>query len=246
MLAAAVNYLGSSPKKTMGSCLLKIFSDFKLIELSPGDDFDEGRLQLCQPQGYEDLMKSVQIVGNLHGSQLELRGPKAKLQRVIRHMLYFDQEKSCTQVFLEGSEGIKDFPWAIQIVLIQLPVTGMEYESEMMRKADILVISGFNDDEREAYLEKTKKTYPKIPAFAERLEEGLSPEVTECLEKLWAAYLDTRKKIKDKLELEHPDLLISCARAHKLAKELRVSSFLLGSVCDELGYRITNCWLGFF
>lgn len=246
MLAVALNYLGSIQERELGPLLINFFNEFKMIRLSPCGDREEGRLQICQPQGHEELMKNIQISWNPAESLLELRGPKDKLQRTVRYMLYFDEKKKYKQVFLEGDDGINDFPWAIQIAVIQLPVWGWEYDPEVIRKSDVIVINSSDKEENENFIAKVKKLDPDIPIFLEKLQEGLSQDIKDCLKVLFAKHVEKRARIKEKLESQHPHSLISCAQACRLSGELGVSSFLLGSVCDELGYRITNCRLGCF
>ncbi|MFZ3132235.1 MAG: hypothetical protein WA125_14360 [Desulfosporosinus sp.] len=246
MLAVALNYLGSGQERELGPALRKLFNDFKRVKFSPWADLEEGPLQLCQPQGNEDLMKDIQKSWNPAEALLELRGPKAKLLRALRSMFYFDKAKEYHNVFLEGGQGVDDFPWAIQIVMLQLPVLVGEYDPEVIRKADILVINGSDQAEIENFSAEAKKIQPEIPIFTEKVQVGLSQDIKACLEALFAANLAKRDSIKTKLELRHPDKLLSCTQARSLSDELGFSSFLVGSVCDELGYRITNCWLGCF
>lgn len=49
MLAVALNYLGSSQEKNLGSVLIKLFDDFKIVKLSPWANIEEGPLKLCRP-----------------------------------------------------------------------------------------------------------------------------------------------------------------------------------------------------
>ncbi len=41
-------------------------------------------------------------------------------------------------------------------------------------------------------------------------------------------------------------MAVNSKQARRMARELGVSMFLVGSVCDELGYKITRCGLGCF
>ncbi|HWQ42097.1 MAG TPA: hypothetical protein VN456_08705 [Desulfosporosinus sp.] len=246
MLAVALNYLGFRQEENLGLALIKLFKEFKIVELSPYADSERGRLQLCQPQGYEELMKSIQTSWHSTESRLELRGPKDKLLRTVRNMVYFEEEKKYNQVFLEGGDGFNDFPWAIQIVMIPRPVLGWEYDPEVIGQADIIIINASTKEDNECFSAKAKKIHPDIPFFIEKVQEGLSQKIKDCLETIFADYLEKRARIKAELEFKYPDLRLSCAQARRLAEELEVSSYLVGSVCDELGYRITNCQLGCF
>lgn len=157
MLAVALNYKGAEVEKNLGSILMELFDGFKMIKIYPGDDLKKDQLQLCQSEGYKDLMAYIQENGDPSNSMLELWGPRSKLQKAVRYKFYFDQEKKIENV-----------------------------------------------------------------------------------------YLDKRKNIEKMLQQKQPELLISCKQARRMARELGVSMFLVGSVCDELGYKITRCGLGCF
>ncbi|HIE12905.1 MAG TPA: hypothetical protein EYP63_05710 [Desulfotomaculum sp.] len=43
-----------------------------------------------------------------------------------------------------------------------------------------------------------------------------------------------------------PGKRITCARALELARELKVSPFIVGAACDALGVKIRECQLGCF
>lgn len=43
-----------------------------------------------------------------------------------------------------------------------------------------------------------------------------------------------------------PEKRITCARAHQLAAELKVSLIVIGAACDSLGIKIGECQLGCF
>ncbi len=247
MLAVALNYKGAVEEKNFGSILMKLFDGFKMVKLCPGDDLEEGRLQLCRPEGYEDLMEYIQEFWNPSESVLELRGPMVKLQRAVRHMFFFDEEKKFEKAFLEGCDGITDFLWAVQIVVVQLPVAGWEQDAQWFRKAEIIVLNDSEREESRDFAAKIKKIRPDIPLFIEKVfQEGLSKELQDSLEALFAAYLEKRKKIKEMLQKKQPEQLVTCEQARRMAGELGISLFLFGSVCDELGYRVTRCGLGCF
>ncbi|TEB08061.1 hypothetical protein Psch_01616 [Pelotomaculum schinkii] len=246
MLAVATSYLGLTDEQKFGPVFMKSFDDFMVVKLSPCGDLEEGRLQLCQPEGYGDLLKNIQKSWNASQSLLELRGPKVKLQRMVRYMFFFDEEKKFEKVLLEGCDGITDFPWAVQIVVIQLPVKVLEQDLEWIRKADIIVLLDSESEAARDFATGMKTIRPDIPIFSEKVQEGLSNDLKVSLEVLFADYIKKRNRIKDILNSRHPELQISCTSAHRMAGELGVSLFLVGSVCDELGYRITQCGLGCF
>ncbi len=246
MLAVALNYIGETEEQNLGYMLLKYFAGFKLVKLSPSKIVKEGRLQICQPEGYGDLQKDIQQYQDPAGIFLELRGPRDKLQRTVRYMFFFDEEKKYSKVVLEGCDGIADFPWALQLVLVELPASGWGRKTPWIREADMIVINGTESEESRGLIAKVKEVCPNIPVYTEKVREGFSPELQENLEILFAAYMEKRKRIKDLLELQYPEQEISCALANSTAGKLGVSSFLVGSVCDELGYSITRCGLGCF
>lgn len=246
MLPVAINYKGVIEGKKLGSILIKLFNDFKMIKLYPGDDPEEERLQLCQPEGYEDLLKYIQESWNPSKSMLELRGPRVKLQRAVRHILFFDEEKKYEKAFLEGCDGITDFPWAVQIFVVQLPVLDLEQETEWIQKAEIIVLNDAEGEESRDFAAKVKLIRPDIPFFIEQFQEGLSKELQDSLEDLFDVHLKKRRRIKEMLQEKQSEQLISCEQAHRMAGKLGVSLSLVGSVCDELGYRIVRCGLGCF
>ncbi|HBC94285.1 MAG TPA: hypothetical protein DCZ10_15660 [Pelotomaculum sp.] len=246
MLAAATSYLGLADGQKFGPVFMKSFDDFTAIRLTPCGDLEEGGLQLCQPEGYGDLLKSIQKSWNPSKSLLELRGPKVKLQRMVRYMFFFDEEEKSEKVLLEGRDGITDFPWAVQIVVVQPPVKALESDPEWISKADVIVLLDAESEAGKDFAAGLKTICPDIPVFAEKAREGLSNDLKVSLEVLFADYIKKRNRIKDILQARYPELQISCTRAHRLAGELGASLFLVGNVCDELGYRITQCGLGCF
>lgn len=246
MLAVALNYIGETKEQKLGYMLVKHFAGFKVVKLSPSEIVKEGRLQICQPEGYGNLQKDIQQYQDPAGTYLELRGPRDKLQRTVRYMFFFDEEKKYSKVVLEGCDGLADFPWALQLVLVEPPASVWERKPAWIRKADIIVIKGTESEESRELIAKVKEIRPDIPVHTEKVREGLSQELIENLEALFSSYVEKRKKIKDLLELQHPEQQISCLLANSMARKLGVSSFLVGSVCDELGYSITRCGLGCF
>lgn len=247
MLAVAINYKGAVEEKNLGSILMKLFDGFKMVKLYPGDKLEEGRLQLCRPEGYEDLLEYIKESWNPSGSVLELRGPGVKLQRAVRHMFFFDEEKKFEKAFLEGCDGITDFPWAVQIAVVQLPVVGWEQDAQWFRKAEIIILNDSEREESRDFAAKIKKLRPDTPLFIEKVfQEGLSKELQDSLEALFADYLKKRKGIKKMLQEKQPEQLITCEQARRMAGELGAGLFLFGNVCDELGYRVTRCGLGCF
>ena len=246
MLAVAVNYIGAIKEKQFGPVFVKFFDDFKVVKPSPYGDLGKGRLQLCQPEEYEEALKGIQKYWDPTETFLELKGPKDKLQKVVRQMCFFDEEKKYEKVLLEGFDGITDFPWAVQIVMVQLPVLDWGQEPEWLRKADILILNDADRQESRDFLAKVKKARPGIEIFIEKVQEGLSKELKQCLETLFAEYLEKRRRIREVLEKQQSEQVISCEQAHRMAGKLKVSLFLFGNVCDECGYRVTRCRLGCF
>ncbi|NQS76274.1 MAG: hypothetical protein HQP61_07525 [Peptococcaceae bacterium] len=246
MLAVAINYQGAVEEKNLGSTLMKIFDGFKLIKLYPSDDLAPDRLQLCRSEGYAELIKDIQEYRHPVESLLELRGPRIKLLRAVRHMFFFEEEKKYDQVFLEGGNGIIDFPWAFQLVLVEPPVSEWEQKPRWIKEADMMVIGGDKSEKNKNFIARIKKIRPDVPIYTEKIQNDLSPELKENLELLFAAYVEKRKKTKDALQLQYPKPQITCEQAQEMAGKLGVSLFLLGSVCDELGYSVIRCRLGCF
>ncbi|MCG9969320.1 hypothetical protein L9W92_14980 [Pelotomaculum terephthalicicum JT] len=245
MLAVALNCIGAIGEEEFGPALVKLFNDFMVVKLIPHEDLAEARLQLCQPAGYGELQKDIEESWNPSESLLELRGPNAKLRRMVRQMFFFDEEKKFEKVLLEGCDGITDFPWAVQIVVMQLPV-GWEQVLEWIYMADIIVLIDSESEVCRDFAARLKTIGPDIPVFLENVQEGLSNDLKVGLEVLFADYIKKRDEIKDILESQYPEQLISCAQAHRMAGKLGVSLPLVGNVCDEHGYRVTYCRLGCF
>ena len=246
MLGVALNCWGGTEEDQFGPMFVKLFNDFKVVKIIPYDDLKKGRLQLCQPEEYEELIKKIQKNWDPSGTFLELRGLKSKLQKAVRQMFFFDEENKYEKVLLEGCDGISDFAWAIQIVMIQQPVLGWEQRLEWIKKADILVLNDLEGEESQDIMARVKMIRPDIPIFIEKVQEGLSKELKDSLEDSFAAYLEKRTRIKIMLEEKQPEQSISCAQARIMAGKLRVNWFLFGNVCDECGYSITNCGFGCF
>lgn len=246
MLTAALNYIGMPEENDFGAMFVNLFNDFKVVRLSTYEDLKPDRLKICEPVKYEELIKEVQEYWDPSQTFLELRGLKVRLQKAVRQMCFFDEEKKFDKVLLQGREGIIDFPWAVQIVILQLPVPGWKQKPEWLRKADVLILNDSGDEESRDFIAKVKKLRPNLPVFTEKIQAGLSGELRDSLETLFSSYLVKREKIKDTLEEKYPGQTISCEQAHRLAGRLKVNMFLLGNVCDECGYRITRCSLGCF
>ena len=246
MLAAALNYRGRVEDKDWGSVFIRQFDEFKLIRLAPYEEIEKVRLQLCQPEDYEELAQHIQKKWDAAEICLEMRGPKVKLLRAVRQMLFFDQEKRYDRVLLEGCDGVKDFPWALQIMVIQLPAAEAELDPESMEGADILILNDSPETESRGFIAGIRKDHPDIPVFAEKMGGGFSPELKAGLEALFNTYMEKRERIKAMLAEKLSEPSISCAQACSMAGELQVSSFLFGNVCDECGYSITHCGLSCF
>lgn len=244
MLAVALNYVGMIEEENLGPMFVKLFNDFKVVKLSPYDDVKEAQLQLCQPESYKELVKHIQQVWDSSETFLELRGSKVKLQKTVRQMLFFDEEKKYKKVLLEGCHGISDFPWAIQIVLIQLPVSDREQKLDWMGQADVLILYNSEEEASRDFINRLKMIRPDIPIFIEKVQAGWSEELKDSLETLFSSYLEKRQRIKEMLAEKYPEQSISCEEARRMAG--KVNRFLFGNVCDECGYRITHCGLGCF
>lgn len=246
MLAAALNSIGGIPEDTFGQKFVELFNDFKVVKLSPIEELEKGPLQLCVPVEYQELIKNIQYNWDSTQTFLEMRGLKAKLQRAIRQMFFFDEEKIFDKVLLLGCVGVNDFPWAIQVVVMQPPVSGWEQNLELIGQADILVLNDVDESEAGKLIEQVKLTRPDMPVFAEEISQGLSIEFKDSLEKIFIDHLAKRKRIKQMLREKQTGQSISCEQAYKMAAKLRVGLYLFGNVCDECGYSITRCRLGCF
>jgi len=91
-----------------------------------------------------------------------------------------------------------------------------------------------------------KKIRSALPLITEKVQEGISKDLEASLKALFVSYVEKRERIKTMLKEQYPGKTLSCTQAREMVEQLGVNSFLLGSVCDEVGYRITNCWLGCF
>lgn len=246
MLAVALNNKGVTEEAKIESAFIELFKDFKVIKISYADDLPKDHLELCQPVEYKELVKDIQADWDASETFLQLHGLKDKVQRAVRQMFFFDKEKNFEKVLLEGCEGMADYPWALQIVIAELPGTELEPDPEWIGQTDILIINNLDDKASRAFVEKVKNIRPNLPVFFENISTGLSLELKNNLQLLFADYLDKRQKIKSVLEEKYPQRLIQCEQARRMAHKLRVSVFLFGNVCDECGYRITHCGLGCF
>ncbi len=245
MLAAALNYIGTMREKEIEASFMEAFKDFKMVKLFPDSDSGAGRLQLCQPREYRDLVKDIDQSWNPAESQVELRGTKDKLLRMARQMFFFDEEKQYKKVFLAGGNGINDFPWAIQIVIVQLPVAGWMDNPEWLRRADLLIVSPGGEGD-EDFIAAIQKKRPELPLLREKVQGRISGDLEMFLTALFAAYEEKRERIKAGLAEQYPEKSLSCTQAREMVGQLGINSFLFGSVCDEAGYQITHCWLGCF
>jgi hypothetical protein len=246
MLAIATSYPGFTDGQQIWPLFVKLFDDFAVVKLSPTGDLEEGRLQLCQPEGYGDLLQAVHSSWNPSKNLLELRGPKDKLLRTVRYMFFFDEEKKFEKVLLEGCDGLTDFPWALQIIVIKLPLENLEQQPEWIHKADAVILVDSENELCGDFTDRMKMIRPELPVFSEKPGESLSRDLKAGLEVMFAGYVKKRSRIKDVLTSRYPEQQISCTLAHRMAGELGVDMFLVGSVCDEIGYRITQCRLGCF
>lgn len=246
MIAVALNHTGLLEEQNLGQMFVQRFADFKVVKLNPYDETKAGQLALCQSETYAELMNQVQKDWDPSGTFLELRGKQAKLQRAVRQMLFFDPEKNFERVLLDGCDGIRDFPWAIQIVILQMPVRDWGQKLEWIKKADMLVIKNAAGEKSSTFFDRVKIIRPQLPIFTEKLQEGWSKECTESLESLFAGYLEKRQRIKAILAEKCPAQSVSCEQASRMAANLGVSRFLFGNVCDEYGYSISHCGFGCF
>ncbi|HWP98705.1 MAG TPA: hypothetical protein VN426_17815 [Syntrophomonadaceae bacterium] len=247
MLAVALNHAGTiSDGQTFGPVFARTFPEFKAVKLVPIDGLKTGPLELCQPVGYEEIKKDIIKTCDRTGTFLELTGRSDKLQRAVRQMFFFDQETKFNNILFHGCNDINDFPWAMQILIVQLPVVDWKQDSTMIKMADVLIINSSKGNETEEFITKVKKIRPHIPIYVEKIEERLSRELQENLMSLFAAYEEKRSMVKTALREKYPKQIISCEQARGMARKLKVSTFLLGNVCDECGYKVANCGLGCF
>lgn len=246
MLAVALNHMGAITGNGFVSGFLKQFDDFQVLKLNFCDDLAEKQLQLCQPEKEEALLKDTLERLDLFKPLLELQGTRDRLQKTVRSMFFPGREKKYENVLLTGCDGMTEFPWAIQIVVVQPPAPGWEQDPEWVRRADVIALHGLEEEERGKFTAGVKALRPGVPIFAEKAAADLSKDLKDSLEALFSAYLEKRKKIKEKLTEQQTGRLIGCEQARKLAGTLGVSLPLVGSVCDESGYRITRCGLGCF
>lgn len=247
MLAVALNQMGAASGDGFVSGFLKHFNDFQILKLNLYDDFTDKELQLCQPEEEEALVKETLGRMDLSAPLLELRGTRDKLQRIVRSMFFPGAEKKYEKVLLTGCDGMADFPWAVQVVLVQLPAPGRGQGLERVRRADAVVLQGLAEEESRKFTEGVRAFRPHMPIFSETAAGDLSQDLTDSLADLFSSYLEMREKIKVMLEEQQSGpLLVDCEQARRLAGSLGVSLALVGSVCDETGFRITRCGLGCF
>ncbi len=245
MLAVALNYTGAlEEENNFRPMFMRQFNDFKVIKLSPYDKGSKSRLQLCQPEEYEAIVKQIKKEWEPSGTFLELRGARAKLQKTVRQKLFFDEEK-IDKVLLDSSNGINDFPWAVQIAIIQSPLPEGRQDKGRIKKVDVMVIN-HPETEVPGVHKKIQAIRADLPVFAKDIWEGWPQELTDSLEAAFAGYLEKKQRIKEILAAKYPEQMLSCKQAHRLAGKLKVNPFLFGNVCDECAYIITSCGLGCF
>jgi hypothetical protein len=241
-----MNHMGTIGEESFASMFMRLFADFKVIKLSPCEDSEEKRLQVCQPEKDTDLLKDIQQNSDPSEPILKLEGPRAKLQKAVRSMLFPGQKKKNEKILLIGRDILNDFPWAIRIVVVPLPVLDREQDMKWFLKADFIVLHDPEREKNKDFIFVLKTIRPDISIFTEKLQAELSEGIKKSFEAIFADYLVKRKRIKERLEKQQPGQLISCAQARRIAGELGVSSHLVGSVCDEFGYMVTQCSLGCF
>ncbi|TEB09602.1 hypothetical protein [Pelotomaculum propionicicum] len=246
MLAVALNSLGTIDEEYFASLFVRQFTGFKVIKLSLYKDAEKDQLQVCQPEKDADLLKDLIQNSDPADPILRLKGPRAKLQKAVRSMFFPGQKKKHEKVLLIGSEGFNDFPWAVQIVAVQLNVLDLIQDTEELQKSGFMILHDPEKNESENFIVGVKTLHPENTMYVELYQGDRSKDIKKCYEVVFAEYLVKRKKIKERLEEQHPGQVISCAQAGRIAGELRVSTYLVGSVCDEYGYQITNCGLGCF
>ncbi|MEL7567860.1 MAG: hypothetical protein AAGU27_23685 [Dehalobacterium sp.] len=244
MLTAALNQKGPINRESFSLVFTQHFNDFKTVRIVPQEDLPEGPLQMCQPDKDEDLLKDIEIYLDSTKTFIELRGTKMQLQKAVRNMFFLGIENK--KVLFLGNDGISDFPWAIQIVIVKLPVSGWEPDKTWVRKADVIIVDGSAEKENQDFAAQIKMINPVLPIFNENIQAGLSKGLKDYLAVLFTAYNEKIRCIKEMLAEQHPDRHISCAQAHKIAGKLGVSAPLVGNACDQYGYRITHCSLGCF
>ncbi len=246
MLVVALNHIGAITDNNFASGFLKQFDDFQVLKFNFYDDFAEEQLQVCQPEKEEALLKDTLEGLDLSKPLLELQGTRDRLQKAVRSMFFPGRAKKYENVLLTGCDGMSDFPWAVQIVLVQPPAPDPEQDPEWVRRADVIVLYGLEEEESSRFAAGLKALRPRIPIFAEKAAEDLSKDLQDSLEALFSAHLEKRKRIKEKLAEQQAGRMIDCEQARRLAGTLGVSLALVGSVCDESGYRIARCGLGCF
>lgn len=246
ILVAAINSIGAAPDNSFESVFFKEFTGFQTVKLSFCADSAEKKLQICQPEPEEELLRSVLKSPDMSGPLLKLQGSGDRLQKAVRSIFFPGRERKYENFLLAGCDGIAYFPWAVQIVDVYLPAPGWEQKLEWIRKADVIVLYGSEGQESREFTSEVKRLRPDVPIFMEKAGPYLSGPLKDCLRDLFAAYLKNRIKIKEVLEEQTTERQIECGKAHKLAERLGVDLSLVGSVCDESGYRITRCGLGCF
>jgi hypothetical protein len=246
MLAVALNTIGPYPQEGWGPLFLEAFNDFKVIQAISCEKVKDGPLQMCRREQYDELVRDISEKWDPSQNILELRGPKNKMQKAVRYMFFFDQDKKFDRVFLEDCSGMLNFPWAMQVFILNSPEPGYLPGQDLIDQAEVFILNTQCGEVHREVLDQVKKYRPSLPVFTENLQEGISGALKGILDELFAAYAENRARVKWSLENDHPDKQLTCDQARKMAGKLGISLFLIGSVCDECGYAITQCGLGCF
>jgi hypothetical protein len=166
MIAAALNYWGVESDENFAPRFVEQFKDFKVIRLNPVEEVKPGQLQLCQPENYDQMMQQIQINWDPSETFLEIRGSRVKLQRTVRQRLFFDEQR-LEKILLEGLDGLVDFPWAVQILLVRLPVEGKKQYLKQLKKMDVLILLASSEEEGQGFIDSAKKVNPDMLMFRE-------------------------------------------------------------------------------
>jgi hypothetical protein len=245
MIAAALNYWGVESDENFAPRFVEQFKDFKVIRLNPVEEVKPGQLQLCQPENYDQMMQQIQINWDPSETFLEIRGSRVKLQRTVRQRLFFDEQR-LEKILLEGLDGLVDFPWAVQILLVRLPVEGKKQYLKQLKKMDVLILLASSEEEGQGFIDSAKKVNLDMLMFRETDLEDKAGQMKGDLEKLFVDYLHKRQMIREFLAEKLSEPALSCEQARRMAGKLKMDRFLFGNVCDECGYAITRCGLSCF
>ena len=245
-VGGGVKYNWVYPKEGWGSLFLETFCGFKVIRTIASEEIKSGPLQLCEHEQYDELAKNISEKWDSSQNILELQGLKDKLQKAVRYMFFFDPDKRLDRVFLEDCRGMLNFPWAMQVFILNSPEPDYVPGRTIINQADVFILNTHYGETNKKAQDQIKKYRPGLLVFRENLQEGISGELKSILGQLFEAYLENRTRVKSALETNYPDKQITCEQARKMACKLKVSLFLIGNVCDEWGYAITQCGLGCF